>query len=135
MAKIRDIKKELSQIEKYFIRSENLRDEQQLDDFMQKYGLHSKRYIKTEEGFKFLEKTPIKAFHEAIMLMDESNVKHFNVFRPESPDKLIAAMESLFKGISFSFIFTLVLFFLFSLVLRFTNISDGIIPGIVICIN
>ena len=40
-----------------------------------------------------------------------------------------------FKGLSFSFIFTLVLFFLFSLVLRFTNVSDNIIPGIVLLIS
>lgn len=40
-----------------------------------------------------------------------------------------------FKGLSFSFIFTLILFFFFSLVLRFTNVSDGIIPGIVLLIS
>ena len=40
-----------------------------------------------------------------------------------------------FKGLSFSFIFTLILFFIFSLVLRFTNVSDSIIPGIVLLIS
>jgi len=40
-----------------------------------------------------------------------------------------------FKGLSFCFIFTLVLFFFFSLVLRFTNVSDSIIPGIVLLIS
>lgn len=40
-----------------------------------------------------------------------------------------------FKGISFSFLLTFVLFFFFSLVLRFTNVSDGIIPGIVLLIS
>lgn len=40
-----------------------------------------------------------------------------------------------FKGIVFSFIFTLVLFFLFATILRFTNVSDNVIPGIVLLIS
>lgn len=40
-----------------------------------------------------------------------------------------------FKGLFFSFICTLVLFFIFSLILRFTNVSDNIIPGIVLLIS
>lgn len=39
------------------------------------------------------------------------------------------------KGLLFSFIFTLVLFFLFAVILRFTNISDSVIPGIVLLIS
>ncbi len=40
-----------------------------------------------------------------------------------------------FKGLIFSFIFTLVAFFFFSVILRFTNVSDSIIPGIVLLIS
>ena len=40
-----------------------------------------------------------------------------------------------FKGLIFSFIFTLVLFFLFAIILRFTDVSDNVIPGIVLLIS
>lgn len=40
-----------------------------------------------------------------------------------------------FKGLVASFGFTLILFFLFATILRFTNISDDIIPGIVLLIS
>ena len=40
-----------------------------------------------------------------------------------------------FKGLLFSFIFTLVAFFLFAVILRFTNVSDSVIPGIVLLIS
>ena len=39
------------------------------------------------------------------------------------------------KGLAFSFIFTLITFFIFSIILRFTNIEDNIIPGIVLLIS
>ena len=39
------------------------------------------------------------------------------------------------KGLSFSLIFTLILFFLFAIILRFSNISDSIIPGIVLIVS
>jgi putative membrane protein (TIGR04086 family) len=39
------------------------------------------------------------------------------------------------KGLGFSFIFTLVLFLLFAIILRFSNISDSIIPGIVLIVS
>ena len=39
------------------------------------------------------------------------------------------------KGLSFSIVFTLVLFFLFAIILRFSNISDTIIPGIVLIVS
>lgn len=40
-----------------------------------------------------------------------------------------------FKGLIASFIFTLLLFFLFSVVLRFSSMSDTIIPGMVLLIS
>lgn len=40
-----------------------------------------------------------------------------------------------FKGLMASFCFTLVLFFLFATILRFTNVSDDIIPEIVLLIS
>ena len=40
-----------------------------------------------------------------------------------------------FKGLAFSFIFTLILFFIFAIILRFTNVSDNVIPGIVLLIS
>ena len=39
------------------------------------------------------------------------------------------------KGLTFSIIFTLVLFFIFAIILRFSNISDSIIPGIVLIVS
>ena len=39
------------------------------------------------------------------------------------------------KGLAFSFIFTLITFFIFSIILRFTNIQDSVIPGIVLLIS
>ena len=39
------------------------------------------------------------------------------------------------KGLGFSFGFTLVLFLLFAVILRFSNISDSIIPGIVLIVS
>ena len=39
------------------------------------------------------------------------------------------------KGLSFSILFTLVLFLLFAVILRFSNISDTIIPGIVLIVS
>jgi len=39
------------------------------------------------------------------------------------------------KGLAFSFIFTLITFFVFSIILRFTNIEDSVIPGIVLLIS
>lgn len=39
------------------------------------------------------------------------------------------------KGIITSFIFTLAFFFIFSIILRFTNISDNTIPGIILLIS
>ena len=40
-----------------------------------------------------------------------------------------------FKGLIFSFAFTLFMFFIFAVILKFTNISDSIIPGIVLIIS
>lgn len=40
-----------------------------------------------------------------------------------------------FKGLIASFIFTLVFFLIFSVVLCFSNVSDNIIPGIILLIS
>lgn len=41
----------------------------------------------------------------------------------------------LIKGLGFSYIFTFITFLIFALILHFTNISDGIIPGIILLIS
>ena len=41
----------------------------------------------------------------------------------------------LLKGLGFSYLFTFVSFIIFSIILHFTNVSDGIIPGIILLIS
>ncbi len=41
----------------------------------------------------------------------------------------------LFKGIGFSYLFTLCSFLIFAIVLHFTNVSDSVIPGIILLIS
>ena len=41
----------------------------------------------------------------------------------------------LFKGIGFSYLFTLCSFFIFAIVLHFTNVPDSVIPGIILLIS
>ena len=109
LGKIKKIQNELSEIEKYFKRSENLRDEKQLDDFLQKYNLHDEMIHKTGETdpktgrpkYEFLEKTPAKALHDAIAAMDQKDVTFFETFTPAEPDKFVSVVKSLLDGVSF----------------------------------
>ena len=107
--KIDKIQKELTELDKYFKRAKNIRDQKQLEDFLYKYSLHDNMIQKTdrinpETGkpvYEFLKVTPYKAFHESIAAMNQDKVFYYETFSPEKPEQFIPAISKLIDGVTF----------------------------------